>query len=89
MQNQVDLDEAGAGPLAFPAFLQVGRAAVVRGLVRRADRIDHGDQPAVGALANLDILLMMLFTHERRKQGLLRNVVPLGNPGTVPVHQSR
>src|SRR5262249_35911745 len=46
------------------------------------------DDPAVGALANLDIVLVMLLAHHRREQGLLGDVVALIDAGAITIDQA-
>ena len=88
MQHEVDLNDVRLGrPRLLPAG-EVRLAAGVRKLVRGADDFEQRDEPAVGALPDLDQRLGVLLAEDRREQRLLADVVPLRDARAVAVHQA-
>src|SRR5207249_356607 len=85
---EIDFHEIAVAIAAVAALFEIGGAAGGGRLVGRAHDVHQGDELAVAALADFDVLFMMLFAHHRREQGLFVDVVALGHARTVAVHEA-
>jgi hypothetical protein len=88
LQHKIDLDDISAAGFASGPMVDVMLPADVAGLVGWSEHLHYGDESIGAALANLDILLGVLFADDGCEQGLFGEVMALADSRPIAIYQT-